>query len=47
MFKGKETKREERSERASSKSKAAYAKAEKKFEKEKYACGGKVKSGKK
>lgn len=46
LFKGKETKREERTEKKSFPSKAAYSKAEARFEKEKpkaYKCGGKVK----
>lgn len=46
LFKGKETKREERAEKKAFPSKAAYKKAEMRFEKEKpkaYKCGGKVK----
>ena len=42
-FKGKESKAEESKEKAKFKTKAAYKQAEKKFEGEKMACGGKVK----
>jgi hypothetical protein len=42
-FAGKETKKEERAEKAKFGSGAAYKKAEAKFEGEKMACGGKVK----
>ena len=46
LFKGKESKKEERAEKKAFPSKAAYARAEAKMEKEKpkaYKCGGKVK----
>ena len=43
LFAGRETVKEEAAERKKFPSKKAYAKAEAKFEGEKYACGGKVK----
>jgi hypothetical protein len=46
LFKGKESKKEEKAEKKAFPSKAAYKKAESKFEKEKpaaFKCGGKVK----